>query len=383
MTSPEILAYRQLNRSLLARQHLLERTDRPAPELISYLVGLQAQSPDAPYVGLWNRIRDFDPSPISEMVASRRLIRLTTLRGTIHLHPIDEALWIRPILQPMLTTLVMGPAHRRDLRHADIEKVLQRARAIVASGSLSRSEMATRLTETWPGRDGSALAFLATMALPMEQAAPRGVWRANVPTRWQLIPEIHDWPSAVPHESEDMLVRRYLRSFGPASVRDVARWSGMRRVRAVIDRLANDLRTFRSPTGEVLFDVPDGLIVAADVPAPVRLLPEFDNVLLSHHDRGRVMSARHKPPIPAGDGGRSGSMLVDGMFHGTWGIVRHKDGTATLTVAPFSRVTAAQTDELRREVTALMAFIAPDATSWELDVLPTADPVAGRHGVRG
>ena len=380
MTIP-LLSQRQLNRTLLARQHLSRRVDWPPKTMIARLVGLQAQAPDAPYVALWNRLRDYRPDALSAMVAERRLLRLTMMRSTIHLIDRDEGLRFRPLLQPMIMGKVMGAGHRSDLRGMDLDQILDAARSILAGEPLTRAELSRRLTERWPDRDGAQMSFLAIMALPTEQATPRGIWRAADRTRWRLIPELDVWP-APSRDTVPELLRRYLAAFGPASLRDMARWSGLSGLRPVIEAMRPELRPLRGPAGEELFDLPDGVIADPGTPAPVRFLPEFDNILLSHHDRGRILPARHTPPLPAGDGGRSGTLLIDGMFCGTWGIAWHKDDTALLTAAPFAPLTANQADELHQEAAALMAFIAPDTTSWELDLLPASEPVAGRHGMR-
>jgi hypothetical protein len=159
--------------------------------------------------------------------------------------------------------------------------------------------------------------------------------------------------------SPDDLVRRYLRAFGPATVRDVQAWCGLTRLREVVDRLGPALRRFRGEDGAELYDVPDGELPDPDTPAPVRFLAEYDNVVLSHADRSRVVADADHVPLLGGPGGWVGTVLADGLLRATWAARR--DGEATvLTVRPSEQLTPAERDDVLAEGERLLAFLAPE-----------------------
>ena len=198
-----------------------------------------------------------------------------------------------------------------------------------------------------------------TIRVPAVQVPPRGIWGATGPAIWALTEE---WTGA-PLEAEpsiDDVVRRYLAAFGPASMPDVRTWSGLARQRDVIERLRPGLETFRDERGQELFDVPGAPRPDAEVDAPPRFLPEYDNVLLSHADRARIRAEGRLIPLPPGNGGVQGNVLVDGFFRGLWKVQR--DGpTAVVRVEPFDRFTRAERAAVVAEGEQLAAFTAPDA----------------------
>ena len=183
---------------------------------------------------------------------------------------------------------------------------------------------------------------------------PRGIWGKNGPATWA---PVENWLGAplrlVP---VDALVLRYLGAFGPATVADMQVWSGLTRLREVAERLP--LRRFRGEAGQVLYDLPDAPRPAEDVPAPPRFLPAYDNLLLSHKDRTRVIPGNRPVPLPPGNGATAGTFLVDGMWQGTWQI---RD--QSLRIQPFIDLRPADRDALLAEAAQLLAFVAPRANS--------------------
>lgn len=149
--------------------------------------------------------------------------------------------------------------------------------------------------------------------------------------------------------------RQVVRLHSPASVADMQMWSGLTRLREVFERLP--LRTFRGPDRQVLYDLPDAPRPAEDTPAPPRFLPEYDNLLLSHKDRTRVIPGNCPVPLPAGNGATSGTVLIDGMWQSTWQI---RD--RTLRIQPFAKLTGADLDALLTEAAQLCAFLTPGTT---------------------
>jgi hypothetical protein len=351
-----VLSKRELNRALLARQLLLERVDMPAVAAIDHLVGLQAQAPRAPYVALWSRLRGFEPAELEGLVETRRVVRAAgMLRTTIHLVTAEDALAMRPILQGVVARgFLSGSPFARQLVGVDIEALLAAGHALIAERPRSTAELGKLLLERWPDRDPVALAMAFRYLVPVIQVPPRGLWaRSSRPVF--MTTEAWLGRSLGTDTAPDGLVLRYLAAFGPATSADIATWSWLTDLRPVLDRLRPRLRTFQDEHGRELFDVPHGLLPDPETPAPVRFLPEYDNVLLSHKDRARVTERDRKIPWPAGDGGVMGTFLLDGFTAGTW-RVRRAGGRASLAIQPWEPLEAAARAAIAVEGAALLAL---------------------------
>jgi hypothetical protein len=314
----EVLTQRTLNRTLLLRQGLLERTSMPARDMVERLVGMQAQVPANPYVALWARLRDFEPQALSEPIATRQLARANLMRNTLHLVTAADCLALHPLTTPLRIRgfrSPFGPA----LNGADPEAVAEAARALIAQAPRTRAELSERLAERWPEAEPLALAYVATHYLPLVQLPPRGLWGGRGLPTYALA---DDWLGAPLDEGADLssFVRRYLAAFGPATPADVRTWAGVAGLRPVIDALRPELRTFRDQQGRELLDVPGAPIADPDLPAPPRFLPEYDNVTLSHADRSRVVA-------PGGPPAGTPALLVDGFARASW---RVEDGELVL-----------------------------------------------------
>ena len=360
----EVLGRRALNRALLERQMLLARRAVPAGEALEHLVGLQAQAPDAPYVGLWSRLEGFHPESLAADLAERRAVRMPLMRATIHLVTARDALALRPIVQPVLERSFAGSEFARRLDGVDVEELHAAGRTFVEERPMTRAELAPLLAERWPDHDPTSLVYSLTYRVPLVQVPPRGVWGSTGPAAWTTVAA---WLGRVPEPtaSVDEVVVRYLCAFGPATVKDVQTWSGLTRLREVTDRLgdAGRLRRFRDESGAELLDLPEATRPDADVPAPPRFLPEYDNVLLSHADRTRVNPDRRRVPLPPGNGAATGTFLVDGLFRGTWDLDRSPNASeATLTARPFTPLSPADADAVAAEAEALLTFLAPAAS---------------------
>lgn len=353
---PGTLSYRALNRAMLERQMLLARQRRPAIDAIRHLVGLQSQAPNAPYVGLWSRLTDFAHDELRELITSRQAVRISCMRGTIHLVTADDAVTLRPLTQIVLTRSILNQAFGKNLAGLDLEPVLAYARALAAQRPRTRAELARLLAQRWPGWDATSLGYLCTYLVPLVQVPPRGLWGQTGPIAWTpaedwLGRDLDDKPAP------DEVMLRYLAAFGPATVADVQTWSGLTRLREVADRLRPRLRTFTDPSGTELLDEPGAPLPDEDIEAPPRFLPEYDNVLFSYADRNRVNPDKNEIPLAPGNGGRCGTVLVDGTFQATWRITV-ADDTATLLIKPFARVPKADQDALTAEGAKLLAFAA-------------------------
>lgn len=385
-----VLDSRALNRALLERQGLLERSVTPAAEMVEQLVGMQAQVPENPYVALWSRLRDFDPLELSGLVASRRAVRAQLMRSTIHLVTARDMRAIGPVTLPVLARTFKAPWAAK-LAGAPLDEVVAAGCELLAGAPRTRAELAELLAPRWPDADPAALAHAVTFNSALVQVPPRGLWGGRGQATWALA---ENWLGAGPgtaapadaaqgsrtgtpdggrsqhdpavsprREPVDALVLRYLAAFGPATVADIRTWSGLTGLRAVVERLRPRLRGFRDERGRELLDVPDGPLPDPGTPAPPRLLPEYDNLYLSHADRARV-HAGLGPGLPLPKGGRAfGSVLADGFFRAFWQVVE-EPGRATITIDRFALAPGEPRDLLdaiAAEAEGLLAFLSPAA----------------------
>lgn len=361
-----VLSRRALNRTLLTRQLLLERVRRPALDVVELLVGMQAQEPIDPYVGLWTRIDGFDPSELSDAIEERKAVRMGLLRGTLHLVTARDALAQYPILADVMTRSWRSSPFAKQLVGVDLDAVLARARALLEERPMTPSELGMAIAPGWPDRDAPSLAYAARFMLPLVQVPPRGLWgRTSRPTNTTA--EAWLGASMARDPSIDDLLLRYLAAFGPASVADMRVWSWLTGLREVVERLRPRLRTFRDEGGRELFDVQDGVIADADLPAPIRFLPQYDNVFLSHDDRSRILVGGVKVEDLVWRGG----VLIDGYVGAAWRIRREKRA-ATMTVTLYVPVTGEQRAKIEVEGERLFSFLAADAYPREIQVVDRA-----------
>jgi hypothetical protein len=349
-----MLGPRALNRALLARQLLLERRPWGAEAAIEHLVGLQAQAPLAPYVGLWSRLEGFRPGPLSEAIVERRVVRASLMRATVHMVTARDALTLRPLIQPVLERGFRASPFGRRLAGVDLGPILADGRAFVDERPRTSPEVATFLGERWPELPAESLAYATSYLLPLVQVPPRGVWGATGPAARTTMDGWLGRPLDADGSLDD-LVLRYLAAFGPATVMDIGAWSGLTGLRSTVERLRPRLEIIRDDRGRELFDVPGAPRPDADTPAPARFLPEYDNVLIGHSDRSRIIPAGRRIPLPPGNGATMGTILVDGLFAGSWRVRTYADGT-TLAIVPFEPIPHAERIALEAEGHRLLAF---------------------------
>ncbi|MFJ7961931.1 winged helix DNA-binding domain-containing protein [Streptomyces sp. NPDC096324] len=338
-TAP-VLGARALNRATLDRQLLLRRSPMAATAAVEHLLGLQAQNVKPPYYALAARLDGFRPEHLSTAMEARDVVRIVTMRSTIHTHTADDALTLRPLVQAARDR-ELGQ-FRKGLTGVDLDRLAAIGRELVEAEPRTMKQLREALLATWPEADPFALSVAARCTLPLVQVTPRGVWGRSGQVALTTAEHWLGRP-AEPAPAPDVTVRRYLAAFGPASVKDMQTWAGLTRLREVFERLRPALEVFRDENGVELFDLPDASRPDPDTPAPPRFLPEFDNLLLSHADRSRVVPADLKGRTWRGNQAYR-TLLVDGFVAGLWKL---EEGA--LVVEPFGGLSGARRDEVTAE----------------------------------
>ncbi len=379
MAQPKVLSRRAVNRALLARQQLLDRPRLPeaGPEraaqvtsTIEHLVGLQAQAPFPPYYGLHSRLDGFRPEDLAALITDRSVVRIALMRGTIHLVSARDCLPLRQLVQPVIERGLRG-AFGRQLAGVDPAALAAAGRRLVEAEPMTFSQLGQALAARWPDHPPAALAQAVRAFVPLVQLPPRAVWGKagqSVHTSAEhWLGQPGPVPAGGPADPAALarLVTRYLGAFGPATVRDVQAWSGLTGLKAVLEQLRPCLVTFRDEQGGELFDLPTAPRPGGDVPAPPRLVAEFDNLVLSHAERSRVISPGATSRISTVNGVIPGTVLIDGFVTGMWRLDRARK-TAALTIELFDQggpqSLRSARDALAAEAGRVLAFAAPGTT---------------------
>ncbi|MEE6256926.1 winged helix DNA-binding domain-containing protein [Plantactinospora sonchi] len=353
-TTTTVLDTRALNRATLARQLLLDRADVPVRDAVAHLCGLQAQEPQEPFVGLWSRLRGFDPRALSDLLTRRSVVRVHLMRRTVHLVTADDLLAWRARHDSMLRQRVLG-TYRQELAGVDLDELAAAGRAVMTDNQpRSMPELARELAERWPAPGPRALGEMLLAALiPVVQLPPRGLWRTKAGVKNALVSSWlgREVDPAAPDGSDPVgaaLARRYLAAFGPASVADLRAWSGLAGLPAAVAAIRAELVSFRDEQGRELLDLPDAPRPDPDTPAPVRFLPAFDNTILGYHDRSRIIDDAHRGLSVAS----ARVVLVDGRVSATWTVE-----AGTVTVMPLRRLCRTDQESVAEQAEALASFL--------------------------
>jgi hypothetical protein len=340
-----VLTERDLNRALLARQLLLERAKTPLPRALERIGGIQAQYAPSMYIGLWSRLAAFERDQLTRALERRSVVQATLMRVTIHLVS-KRDYW--PLTLAVKKTRNAGwlKAHSGRVEPRKVTAAAKRLRPHLANGPMSQTEVDQVLGGDAATRNGVGV------LLDLVRVPPSGTWERR---RADIYALAEDWigpPDVNEDDGLDLLVRRYLSGFGPATPNAIADWAGLRptEIAPALERL--ELRTFRTKDGKALYDLPRAPLPDPESPAPVRFLPTWDATLLVHARRTQILPERYRTRVFHVKTPQSVStFLVDGQVAGTW---RYERGRIQLT--PFHRLDKATRRELDEEGERLAAL---------------------------
>jgi hypothetical protein len=355
----ETLSLRALNRATLARQLLLARERVGAADAVERLGGLQAQEARPPFAALWTRLDGFAPDELRAALEARDVVRGTLMRGTLHLVSAADYRAFRSALQPALAQGLRALGERA--RGLDVDAVLAVARRLLQDGPRTFSELRASLLEAFPQVNERALGFAVRMQLPLVMVPTGDAWAFPSVARFTLADE---WlGTKLAEGSSEPLVRRHLAAFGPSTAADVQSWSGLKGIARVLAELRPELEVLEDERGRELFDLPGAPRPGADAEAPVRLLPEFDSLLLAHADRTRLVADEHRGKLVTRNLRIRAAFLVDGFVQGTWSTTR-SGKAATLELAPFATLAKRVRQQLAEEAESMLRFLEPDASTY-------------------
>jgi hypothetical protein len=343
-----VLSTRELNRALLARQLLLERSGVSIVRGLERIGGLQTQYAPSAYIGLWSRLRSFRRQDLTTALERRRVIQATLMRVTIHMVSAADYPLLTEAIRKGRREWWMG-VQRHQVEGLDMRRAAAVVRAVLRDGPKRQGELVDALAaEGFPRIAWSGVGLW----LDLIRVPPSGTWDRRRADQYGLA---EDWlPPSRPTEAEgqDLLVRRYLGGFGPASINDMASWTGLRvnALRPVVDRLR--LRRFRDEAGGELLDLPRGPLPDPETPAPVRFIPTWDAILLAHARRAQVLPETLRPRVFDTKTPHSApTFLVDGAVAGAW---RYEKGRIRL--EPFGCMSRETRRDLEEETERLAAF---------------------------
>jgi hypothetical protein len=347
---------------------LLAREPVSPVAAVQRLAGLQAQEPRPPFVGLWTRVEGFTRELLHAALHERTIVRATMMRGTLHIMEAGDYAALRGPLQPMLTD-GMWAALRTRAEGLELDVVLPAARALLERRPRTFNELRALLQEQFPEVNDRALGYSVRMHLPLVIVPSGDQWGFPRDSQFTLADGwLEQEVTLSPDASSHALVRRYLAAFGPASAADFQTWSGLKGMKPVFDSLRDQLTVLDDERGRELFDLPDAPRPDEDVPAPPRLLPEFDNLVLAHADRTRLLADEHRPAVVTKNLRVKATFLWDGFVRGTWDVERRRK-TAVLRLAPFEPLPKRAVSELVAEAEWLLRLIDDEASAFDVEVV--------------
>lgn len=353
------LTTRELNRATLARQMLLAREKTTVPKALARLLAIQAQWPKPPFQAFWTRLEGFAASDLTKLARKHAVVRGTAFRGTIFLMlPEDYAAFratIAPALERSIASIV------KPIPEGERTKLVATGRKFFAKGATF--EAFRDHLEGAGVNEVRKAAYLVRVRLPLLMVPTDHAWG------WPQAAEFaHTSLELAEEAAEDALVLRYLAALGPATIADAQNFLGLSKLKAAFGRLREKLVTFEDDRGKELFDLPKAPRPDAGVEAPVRFLPDFDNVILGHEDRRRIVADEHKPRVYATSNlSVLRTFLVDGMVAGLWRTDVKK--TAVLSLEPLVKLTKKTIASLEEEGEKLLSFLEPEARAHEIRIV--------------
>ena len=354
---PKTISRLELNRTLLDRQLLLAPTKVKAVKALERLVALQAQVASPPYYGLWARVDGFTPADLMKLRDQGIAVRAALLRSTLHWVTVADYAWIRPIIQPALERAWQGFFGARK-SGIEVTSLCDAAREILSGGPISLSALSDGLLQHFPAWNKQAMEYGVRTHLPLVQVSPAGSWKGGTAARYELV--------AVDAETDAArLVRSYLAAFGPATPNDIAAWAGFTAIGKTLEAMRDELTTYSDEMGRLLYDLPKAQIVDGNAAAPLRFVAEYDNLILAHADRSRIVPEVHRKQVFLSAGRVRATVLVDGFVAGAWKLEKDKRLTR-LVVEMFGKQPKAVRDAIQAEGERLLQFA--EAGQGQLDV---------------
>jgi len=350
LTRPELTA------ALAARQMLLERRRLSPVQAIRALTPLQAQDTLAPYVALAARLEGFTREQLHAAIERRTVVKSTLMRTTLHLTTAGDY----PAFA-QLARQVRLRGWRQRYQHLDEAAVDAELRSWLKTPR-TNNEIRERI-RSYPGVPAGdwELVMFARTLLALVQLPPAGFWGERRAARFAVFPR----PLPDPVQAATRVVRRYLAAFGPASRRDIAAWGGVPQ-RDFADALAR-IRTvsYLDERGVELLDLPGQPLPGARADLPVRFLARWDQALLAHDDRERIMTAevRARNLTLSGDQ----TMTVDGRVAASWHLQRSRT-VVRVRIEPHLELRRSVLGEIRAEAKRTAVFCHPAAERVEVDI---------------
>lgn len=352
--SERVLTRRELNRALLARQLLLDRKPARVPKAVERLGGLQAQHSSSPYLALLARLDGFERTQLTAALERRQIVKALLLRGTLHLVTPPD-LWAFATARKALGADYWPPAYERIISKRKIAEIAALTIAELRAGPRTFEDVRALLRPY--ASEKVSTTFLWRRVQGQEQIVhvpPSGTWGYHGDGVYEAADAVLRGSPPDPTTACEHLVRSYLRSFGPATAQDLAQWAGIQRTGRITETLARmKLRTFRDERGKLLYDLPRAPLPDPETPAPPRLVPRYDNLVLSHDGRARVLGEVPITRIVTKNALVHATILVDGFVAGIWHLEKGR-----VRLEPFSRLRRDMTAALRHEADRIEAFVA-------------------------
>lgn len=348
------LSPRQLNRTTLARQLLLQRERLPVVDAVGHVVALQAQEPPSPYIALWNRVAGFDPADLDAAFATHEVVKASLMRVTLHAVTAEDYPSFHEAMQPPLRG-----SRLYDTRFTSTGLTIADADALVphvvghATEPRTKQDVETLLAEHLGEPPQRGVWWALRTFAPLVHAPTGDPWSFGRQAAYIAAP--NDGVREDHEQAVRRLIRRYLEGFGPATARDFAQFTILRQATygSAVEAMADELVRVEGPDGALLLDVPGAPILDEDTPAPPRLLPMWDSVLLAYSDRNRVIPEDYRRVVIRRNGDVLPTMLVDGYVAGVW---RPVDGT--IEGLAFHPLPKAVWDGLAAEAESLLEMLA-------------------------